>query len=127
VADWGSKMPSPMCNDPFYVLVYDVEHVMDSTTAARHPECLQEDGFARTMHFVKIDEFINWYDTDCVRAAECIHCRYDIDPLGYGVLTPNHIICQVHRLLEVKINFFEDLARTHHKRYFAPCMLFPDS
>ena len=59
-ADWNRKKPSPLCNDPLYVLIHDVKCTVDAATAARHPECVQADGTAITMYFIKFDEFVNW-------------------------------------------------------------------
>jgi hypothetical protein len=60
IAEWGPKLPRPFCNDPMYVLVYDVHTELDEATAEKFPDCIQADGFARTAYFMKFDEFINW-------------------------------------------------------------------
>jgi hypothetical protein len=57
---WAAKPDMPWCNDPLYVMIYDYQTVLDATTAANHPECIEEDGFARTIIFVRFEEFSNW-------------------------------------------------------------------
>jgi hypothetical protein len=98
------------------VLVHDVKCQVDKATAARHPECIQDDGTAITAYFTKFEEFNNW--SACL--APChpgvIVYRYDIDTLGFGALTPNHPLCLSHRLLEVKCDIFTDLKRIHHRK-----------
>ena len=36
-------------------------------------------------------------------------CRYDVDPLGYGLLTPNHRLSREHNLMGVRALFISEL------------------
>ncbi len=42
--------------DTMYVMVYDTKAELGSS----HPEFVQEDGFGRTILFMRSDDFMNW-------------------------------------------------------------------
>jgi hypothetical protein len=56
-ADWGLKADSPMCVDPMYVLVYDTQAALPGK---KNGDYKHKDGYAKTMRFVRFDDFANW-------------------------------------------------------------------
>jgi hypothetical protein len=46
-----------MCNDTMYVMIYDGAAVMQGTNLDDYK---QVDGFGRTIHFVRLEDFMNW-------------------------------------------------------------------
>jgi hypothetical protein len=58
-ADWIGKSSGAMAMDPMYVMVYDSKSVV-KTVATQGDEFLQEDGYSRTIMFVRFEDFMNW-------------------------------------------------------------------
>jgi len=56
IAAWGPKRQAPMCNDDMYVMVYKVQGDVDPSMH----DFVQLDGTGRTIHFVKLLDFLNW-------------------------------------------------------------------
>jgi hypothetical protein len=52
----------------------------------------------------------------CICEPSVTLYRYDVDPSGFGALTPNHPLCLHHRLLQVKYDIFTDLKRVHNRK-----------
>ena len=46
--------------------------------------------------------------TESRLVTKCM-CRYDVDPLGYGLLTPNHRLSREHNLMGVRALFISEL------------------
>jgi hypothetical protein len=59
LAAWDVKThDSPLCNDHMYVMIYDGAATLEG--AHMDDNYKQTDGFARTIHFVRLEDFVNW-------------------------------------------------------------------
>jgi len=106
-AEWKRNENRATFMDTMYVMVYDTKNSMPPG----HGHYVQEDGFGRTIMFVRSDDFMNWY----VRRIVCLVTvmrRYDIDPGNLGCLTPNHPLTKRLGLLHVRTAIFDDIGKT---------------
>ena len=102
-AAWDRKHASVTYTDPIYVMVYECEAVLEP----KFQDFLQEDGFGRTIMFLRSDYFMNWCESIHVNVNAM--CRYDVDPMGLGVLTPKHPVVVKHSLMQVRNRILADL------------------
>ena len=68
LAEWRSKDTRSTSNDPMYVMIYNSRDRMDGM-AAELKNHAQQDGYCRTIQFVRYEMFMNW----CTLFLTCVH------------------------------------------------------
>ena len=90
--DWKNVEDLNTANDPVYAIILDTA----AKLSAKQEHLEHSDGLARTISFVRLEEFETWYD---------------IDPRGHGTVIAGMDAARNLQLTSIRANFLEDLGR----------------